>query len=299
MVLKLIKTLSLPSHTSGGFDHGDIVEASGISYVAHTGNGTVEVYDGRKGVHLKTINGVQGASGVVCGQEANLVIAASRSTGRILVLEGDTGEIVHEVQVGLKPNGLAWDSHRHRFLAADVGDNHVRIVDPVNGSIVGEIPLPGRPRWIKYSKMMDRYVVNVNDPAIVAIVDPETNIVETVIPIPVDGPHGIDIDEETGIAYIACDRGGLVSVDIEERKVLGKVDIYPNPDVAWLNIRKKLLYVACSRPGAVQVVDVREMRVVEEVPTEEGAHTFSFDQRAQTLHAYLPKSCKVAFYKED
>ena len=81
MVLKLIKTLSLPSHSSGGFDHGDIVEASGILYVAHTGNGTVEVYDGRKGVHLKTINRVQGASGVVCGQEANLVIAASRAQG--------------------------------------------------------------------------------------------------------------------------------------------------------------------------------------------------------------------------
>ena len=60
------------------------------------------------------------------------------------MLEGNTGEMVREVHVGLKPNGLAWDSLRHRFLAADVGDNHVRIVDPVYGSIVGEIPLRAR-----------------------------------------------------------------------------------------------------------------------------------------------------------
>jgi hypothetical protein len=64
-------------------------------------------------------------------------------------------------------------------------------------------------------------------------------------------------------------------------------------------MKKKVLYIASSIPGKVQVVDIREMKVVEEVPTEEGAQTFSFDQGTQTLHVYLPKSCKVAFYKED
>lgn len=299
MVLRFVKTLSLPNHPSGGFDHGDIVESSGLAFVAHTGNGTVEVYDGRKGVHLKTIPDMLGASGVVSGQEERLVIAASRDTGKIMVLDGDSGETVRELQVGSKPNGLAWDSLRHRFLAADVGDNHVRIADPMDGSVVGDIPLQGRPRWAKYSRALDRYVVNISDPAIVAIVDPETNSVEATIQIPVVGPHGIDIDEETGIAYVACDGGGIVSVDIKERKVLGKVDIHPNPDVVWLNLKKKVLYVAGSKPGSVQVVEVKSMNVIEEIATEKGAHTFSFDQEAQTIHAYLPKSCKVAFYKEN
>ena len=50
MVLILVKTLTLPSHSSGDFDHGDIVKASGISYVTHTGNGTVEINNGRNGI---------------------------------------------------------------------------------------------------------------------------------------------------------------------------------------------------------------------------------------------------------
>ena len=60
MVLKLVKTLALPNHPSGGFDHGDVVEVNGLSVVAHTGNGTVEVYNGRKGVHIKTIPDMPG-----------------------------------------------------------------------------------------------------------------------------------------------------------------------------------------------------------------------------------------------
>lgn len=298
MVLKLIHTLDLPSHQTGGFDHGDIFEKSGISFVAHTGNGTVEMYEGTEGVHLKTISGVPEASGVLCAQAEKLAFAASRGTGNILVLNGMTGETIREIQVGSKPNGIAWDSHRNRLLAADVSDNHVRIVDPGEGSLIGDIPLHGRPRWCKYSSTLDRYVVNVHDQSVLVIIDPEMSSVEELIPIPVVGPHGIDIDEESGIAYVACDGGAVVSVDIEKRRILDKVEILPNPDVAWLNVNLGLLYCANSKPGVVQVVDVKEMRIREEVLTEEGCHTVSFHQEAQTLHAYLPGSCRVAFYKE-
>lgn len=298
MVLKLIHTLDLPSHQSGGFDHGDIFEKSGFSFVAHTGNSTVEMYDSYEGVHLKTIPGIPEASGVLCAQAEKLAFAASRATGKILVLDGTTGATIREVQAGLKPNGLAWDSYRHRLLAADVGDFHIRVVDPEDGGLIADEPLPGKPCWCKYSTSLDKFVVNVHDQSEVAIVNPETARVEALIPLSVSGAHGLDIDEKSGLAYIACDGGAVVSVDLSKRRELGKVGILPNPDVAWLNIRRGLLYCANSKPGVVQVVDVKDMKVVEEVLTEEGCHTVAFHQKAQNLHAYLPKSCKVAFYRE-
>ncbi len=135
MVLKLIHTLDLPSHQSHGFDHGDVFEKSGISFVVHTGNGTVEMYESIERVHLKTISGVPGASGVLCAQAEKLAFAASRETGKILVIDGMTGETIREIQVGSKPNGIAWDSRRLTLLAADVGDNHIRIVARARGRV--------------------------------------------------------------------------------------------------------------------------------------------------------------------
>lgn len=298
MVLKLVKTLELPLHRSGGFDHGDVFEKSGLAFVAHTGNGTVEMYDGLRETHLKTIKGVSEASGVLCAQAENLALAASRGTGRILILDGKTGATIREVQAGLKPNGLAWDSRRHRFLAADVGDFHIRVVDPEDGRLIADEPLQGKPRWCKYSTSLDRFVVNVHDQSELAIIHPETGKVEAKIPLSVSGAHGLDIEEKSRLAYIACDGGAVALVDLDKRKETGKVGILPNPDVAWLNNKRGLLYCANSKPGVVQVVDIRKMRIAEEVLTEEGCHTIAFHHEAQKLHAYLPKSCKVAFYSE-
>ncbi|MFH2109767.1 MAG: hypothetical protein ABIJ47_00750 [Candidatus Bathyarchaeota archaeon] len=298
MVLKLIHTMNLPSHQSGGFDHGDVFEKSGLSFVAHTGNSTVEMYEGWEGIHLKTISGVPEASGVLCAQAEKIAFAASRGTGKILVLDGVTGATIREVQAGSKSNGLAWDPRRHRLLVADVGDFHIRVVDPGDGKLIADMPLPGRPRWCKYSSSLDRFVVNIHEPSEVAIISPETARVEALIPLSASGAHGLDIDDESGFAYIACDGGAVVSVDLNKRKELDKVGILPNPDVAWLNVKRGLLYCANSKPGVVQVVDVKAMRIREEVPTEEGCHTVAFHQEAQKLHAYLPKSCRVAFYRE-
>jgi hypothetical protein len=46
------------------------------------------------------------------------------------------------------------------------------------------------------------------------------------------------------------------------------------------------------------VIDIYKMTLVEEIPTEEGAHTFAFDNAHQRLYAFLPLSCRAAVYKE-
>ena len=55
---------------------------------------------------------------------------------------------------------------------------------------------------------------------------------------------------------------------------------------------------AIGKPGVIDVIDIYKMTLVEEIPTEEGAHTFAFDNAHQRLYAFLPLSCRAAVYKE-
>jgi DNA-binding beta-propeller fold protein YncE len=298
VVLKLERYVSMPQHTQGGFDHGDVYLANGFVYIAHTANGTVEVMDGIKGTLQKTILGCPEGSGVVIAQADGLVFAASRGTGKVLVIHAAKGTVSKTIQVGSKPNGLAWDDDHGVLMVADVADLHARLVDPDRGEVLKASRLPGRPRWCSYSGYLDRFVINLRDPAGYVTLSPRNGEVSPVVQIKVPGPHGLDLSADGREAYIACDGGAVVAMDLDKGVETCRAKIPGEPDVTWLNARRKFLYCALPKPGLLASIDLVEMKTMQLVKTEEGAGTFAFDQSRQRLYSFLPKTCRVATYIE-
>ena len=294
----MIGSIDLPPHPSGGFDHGDVHVATGRVFVAHTAVGTIEVIDGGRGVHTGTIPGCPEASGVLCAQEEQVVFAAARGAGKVLVIEAASGGVMGELAVGAKPNGLAWDPRRKRLLVADVHDFHARLVDPAAGSVVMDTELPGRPRWCVYDRSAERFLVNIREPACVAVLAAETAAVEARWPVPAAGPHGLDLDVDRRRVLVACDEGRVVALDMGTGGELASVAIAGEPDAIWHNPDRSRLYVAIGHPGVVDVVDTGEMALAQECPTEAGAHTTAFDRARQRLYVFLPQSGRAAVYQE-
>ena len=298
MTLTLVRSIQLPRHPSGGFDHGDVHLSTGRVFVAHTALGTVEIVDGERGAHRATIPGCSEASGVLCAQEEHLAFAAARGAGKVLVIEATSGDVVAEVGVGPKPNGLAWDPRRKRLLVADVQDFRARLVDPYAGAVVTDAALPGRPRWCVYDPRADRFLVNIREPACVAVLAADTAALQARWPVSSAGPHGLDLDLEHGRAFVACDGGKVLAVDLATGRQLGSVAIAGEPDAIWYNADRLRLYVAIGQPGVVDVVETREMALAQELPTESGAHTTAFDRTRQRLYVFFPSSCQAAVYEE-
>lgn len=297
MGLTAAAAIALPSHPpGGGFDHGDVDLETGRVFVAHTANGTVDVLDGV--THLGTIFGCPEASGVLCVQEDRLVFAAARGAGKVLVIAPDSNDVVGEVVVGPKPNGLAWDARRRRLLVADVQDFRARVVDPRRRAVVADVMLPGRPRWAVFDAAGDRFLVNIRDPACVAVLDPQTISVSARWPISSAGPHGLDLDAPGRRAFVACDGGRVAALDLDTGREIASVPIPGEPDAIWYNPDRARLYVAIGRPGIVEVVDTAAMTVAQEVATETGAHTTAFDRVRQRLYVFLPRSGRAAVYME-
>jgi DNA-binding beta-propeller fold protein YncE len=295
-----ILLVALPRPPAGGaFDHGDVDRETGRVFVAHTAAGTVEVIDGEHGVHRGTIPGCPEASGVLCAQEARLVFAAARGGGKVLVIAAPSSDLIGEIVVGPKPNGLAWDTRRRRLLVADVQDFQARLADPHARTVVATTELPGRPRWCVYDPGRDRFLVNIREPACVAVLDANTAVVRARWAVSSAGPHGLDLDLERNRAFVACDGGRVLALDLETGRELAGAEIPGEPDAIWYNPDRSHLYVAIGRPGVVAVVDTRPMAVVQEVTTEAGAHTTAFDRARRRLYVFLPHSCQAAVYAED
>ncbi len=73
MALELLGEVELFAHSGpGGFDHGDVHQATGRVFVAHTANGTIAVIDGERLRHVATVAGCAEASGVICTNSSEL-----------------------------------------------------------------------------------------------------------------------------------------------------------------------------------------------------------------------------------
>jgi DNA-binding beta-propeller fold protein YncE len=296
--------LDLPSHPEGDFDHGDVYLATSSVFIANTAAGTVEVVDGKSLCHLATIPGCPEASGILCAQDEALVFAAARGVGKLLVIDPTTHAVLRTVEVGPRPNGLAWDPLRHHLLVADVQENRAHLVDPMDASVLAQVELPGRPRWAVYHQASDRFLVNIREPACVAVLSADPFALVEQFSIWSPGPHGLDLDQEGRRAFVACDEGTVVTLDLALGREQARVPIAGLPDAIWHNHQRGRLYVAIGHVGAhnasagvITVVNTHSMTVEEQIPTEPGAHTTAYDAMRQRLYVFLP-SCRVAVYEE-
>jgi len=293
--------IAIPPHAPSEFDHGDVLLSSGRVFVAHTAANTVEILDGERLIHVATVQGCAQGSGLLCAQEAGVVFAAARGAGKLLVIEAATGAVLREIGVGPRPNGLAWDPSRQRLLVADVQDNTARLIEPGADAAPAALAvesLPGRPRWAAYDAPDDRFLVNIREPACVTVLAAETAATMAQWPVSSAGPHGMDLDRSARRAFIACDGGMVVALDLATGQEVAQVAIAGVPDAIWYNPRRERLYVAIAEPGVVDVVDTQAMAVVQRLETEVGTHTTAYDDTRQRLYVFLPQTCRAVVYEE-
>jgi DNA-binding beta-propeller fold protein YncE len=295
--LVLRHSIDLPLHPKEDFDHGDVSLSNGYVFIANTAAGSVEVVDGERLRHLVTIPDCPEASGVLAAQDDALIFAAARGVGKLLVIDAISATVIRSVDVGSRPNGLAWDTPRKQLLVADVQDNTARLIDPQAGQVIAVVSLPGRPRWAVYQESGDRFLVNIREPAVVAVVSASSFELIGQFPISSSGPHGLDLDQRGRRAFVACDGGSVVVLDASTGSELARVSIAGAPDASWYNARLGRLYVAIKDPGVIDVINTQAMTFDEQIATEKGAHTTAYDARLQRLYVFLP-SCRAAVYEE-
>jgi len=304
MALRLTGHIDLPADTgTDGFDHAAIHARSEQLYVAHTANDAVDVIDCSRQKYVSSIGNLQAVAGVLISPERDLAFTSNRGENTVGVFAPGREDSLVKAPVGVRPNGLAFDARRGVLLAANVGDPAMpgsftlSMVDVVQRRMRAAIPVPGRTRWAIYDARLDRFFVNIADPAQIVTVpgDAPDRVVETYT-VPARGPHGLDIDVESGRLFCACDDGQLVAMEATTGRVLGTIALSGAPDVIFLDGGLGRLYVALGEPGVVDVIDIRGMQRLETVATEPGAHTTALDSRTHHLYVFLPGTHRAAVF---
>src|SRR5262249_11386689 len=196
MNLELLGYVELPANVKpGGFDHAAVHRASARLYVAHTANDALDVIDCVDDRYSHSIQNLTGVAGALVSDEENLVFTSNRGENTVGIFAPDDEAGLAKVDVGIRPNGLAYDPGNGLLLAANVGDQGVRDSFPLSMVNVGQhqmitsVRVPGRTRWTTFDKRAEVFYVNVADPAqIVVVASAEPTRVARTIAIPAPGP---------------------------------------------------------------------------------------------------------------
>jgi DNA-binding beta-propeller fold protein YncE len=306
MILEQIGEVKLPAHAKpGGFDHAAVHGRRGRLYVAHTANDALDVIDCATNTYLGSIPGLEGVAGALVSEEHDLVFTSNRGENTVGIFPADREEALVKVKVGLRPNGLAYDPGRRLLLAANVGDPAtpgsftVSMVDVAAGAMVADVPVPGRTRWAVFDSESGWFYVNIADPPRIVVIDAaNTSVMARTFAVPAAGPHGLDLDAATGRLFCACDGKTLLALDSRSGSELARTELLGVPDVIFFNRNRRHLYVAIGDPGLIEVFETDQMRRLETVRTETGAHTLGFDPSRHAVYAFLPDTHRALIYAD-
>jgi DNA-binding beta-propeller fold protein YncE len=304
MSLQLLGYIELPGNIRpGGFDHAAVHCGSGRLYVAHTANDCLDVIDCVYDRYLHSIGNLTGVAGALVSDEQNLVFTSNRGENTVGIFAPDNEAGLAKVGVGIRPNGLAYDSSRDLLLAANVGNPDVpdsftlSLVNARDKRMRGSVRVPGRTRWTVFDAQGEVFYVNIAAPAqIVVLASREPDRIARTIAIPAPGPHGLDFDPEQRRLFCASDAKWLVILEADSGKIIKQLELSGSPDVIFFNRVLRRLYVAVGDPGRIDVFDIDVMDRIETLQTECGAHTLGFDAERNKIYSFLPETHRAAVY---
>src|SRR6266446_5681195 len=199
-----------------------------------------------------------------------------------------------------KPGGFdhaAVHGPRSKLYVAHTANDALDVLDCATHTYFGSIPDLGGVSGALVS--VEHYLVFIADPPQIAVIEASNSrSVARTIEVPAAGPHGLDLEAGTQRLFCACDGKALVVLDTRSGAVLAQADLSGVPDVIFFNRERRHLYVAIGDPGLIEVFDTDQMRCLETVRTEAGAHTLGFDHVRNTLYAFLPDTHRAVVYAD-
>src|SRR5260221_2038149 len=215
--LRAVGFIALPGGQGTGFDHADtyLDPAGSRLYVAHTAQNTVDVIDCRTDSYLRSLPDLPGVAGVLVDTERDLLITSDRAAARVSIFRCSDEKLLAQVEVGPRPNGLAFDPGRGHVFSFNLGEPPgtsctASVISIGERRVVRTIELPGRPRWAVFDAATDRVWANIQRPAVIVRIDAAALREAAPVGVGGDGPHGLAVIGDR--LFFAADGGELLVI---------------------------------------------------------------------------------------
>lgn len=294
-------------------------------------DGNIVIFDMQQKKVVGLLN-IPQVAGIVFAPDLQKFYAADANDSIIYAIQEKTLSYTPiKLQDNDGPDGLAYDQNDHLILVSNPGsppspDSNVidrknqneTIINALTDKVVGRIPLGIDGQWgddvghVKYDPLLRRAFVAVQqlpDPdspnpnllpppgtARLVAFDPASGKVITRMKLPYDclTPHGLALDTDLHIAYIACvdeDPPSLIRVNLQTMQTISEPPwpVALNPDIVTLDHPLHLVFVASAAGISIFQTSGLAMKWLGTYTFGVNTHSIAINEQTQEIYLPLPK----------
>ena len=294
-------------------------------------DGNIIIFDMQQKKVVGLLN-IPQVAGIVFAPDLQKFYAADANDNIIYAIQEKTLRYTPiKLQDNDGPDGLAYDQNDHLILVSNPGNppspdsndidrknQNETIINALTDKVVGRIPLGIDGQWgddvghVKYDPLLRRAFVAVQqlpDPdspnpnllpppgtARLVAFDPLSGKVITRMKLPYDclTPHGLALDTDLHIAYIACvdeDPPSLIRVNLQTMQTISEPPwpVALNPDIVTLDHSLHLVFVACAAGISIFQTNGLAMKWLGTYTFGVNTHSIAINEQTQEIYLPLPK----------
>ncbi len=276
--LRQIAIIDIPGQP--GFD--GVAFVSGYLLMAHSGAGTVDVFNLRQRRLETQVQGLQGPTGIAADPAGAKVYVANSDGKTIAVISTRTWKVLETIAVPNAPQALLL-SPEGRLYTADWLAQSVSAIDLAHGNRITTTTVGGRPQYMAYDPQRQVLFVTLQDLRQVVALDSALKVVNR-YQLTGSLPTGIAFDPKGRRLYVAV-RYAVIELDADTGTEVARVAMPAGTDMLWFDQGSNSLYAAAS--NSVSVIRTGGTpEVVGELPTEVRGHVLAFDPATSLI--YMP-----------
>jgi hypothetical protein len=295
-------------------------------------DGNIVVFDTKQKKVVRVLN-IPQVAGIVVAPDLHKIYAADSNDNILFSIDERTLEATPiQLEDNDSPDGLEYDESDHLIFVSDPGspaqpdqsqvidrkNQNETVINALTDKLIERIPLGVDGKWgddvghVQFDPGLHRIFVvvqqlpNPDDPnpnvlpppgtARLVAIDPVTHGIITRLTLPnfCFIPHGLAIDVEQHIAFIACvdaNPPSLVRVDLQTMKVFSEPPwpVQVKPDILAQDHTLHLLYVACGAGISVFKENGRTLKWLGNYSFSVSTHTIAVNEDTHEIYLPLPR----------
>jgi YVTN family beta-propeller protein len=268
------------------FDYQSFDVNSRRLYIAHLGDGLLTVFDTNKETVVGDVKDLSRVHGVIAVPELHRIYASATGVNELAVIDDNTLQIVARVPAGDYPDGIAHAPKVNKIYVSDLHGKTDTVIDAKTNQRIATIALGGGAGNTQYDSVSEHIFVTVHGHNQLAEIDPtKDTLIGRYALTGCSEPHGLLIDSENRLAFVACEENARLAVfDLSEKKMTGIYAVGADPDVLAFDKGFGRLYVS-AESGTVTIFDEndRSLDKVGEGFFAPNAHSVAVDPRTHRV----------------